>query len=115
MSVGDGYLPLNRAAKQRFVKWLNSRTNEHNCPVCQKNDWSVGDYFMHGVLFSLRQPPAMAGGSAYPIVFLVCNHCAYIRQFMAIQAGIFPSDLAVIPPSSDGPDTRSGKQGWQAK
>jgi len=73
MSVGDGYLPLDTAAKQLVVKWLNSRSNEHNCPVCQKNDWSVGDYFMHGVLFSPNQPPSMAGGSAYPIVFLVCN------------------------------------------
>ena len=115
MSVGDGYLPLDTAAKQRFVKWLNSRTNEHHCPVCQKNDWSVGDYFIHGVLFSPRQPPSMAGGSAYPIVFLVCNHCAYIRQFMAIQAGIFPSDLGSVPASSDSLDGLSGTQGGQEK
>ncbi len=53
----------------------------------------------------------MAGGSAYPIVFLVCNHCAYIRQFMAIQAGIFPSDLGSVLASSDSLDGLSGTQG----
>ncbi len=115
MSLGDGYLPLDTAAKQLFVKWLNSRSNEHNCPVCQKNDWSVGDYFMHGVLFSPNQPPSMAGGSAYPIVFLVCNHYAYIRQFMAIQAGIFPGDLGSVPASDDSRAELAGKQGGRVK
>ncbi len=86
MSVGDGYLPLNTAAKQHFVKWLNSRTNEHHCPVCLKNDWSVGDYFLHGVLFSPHQPPSLAGGSAYPIVF-----------WSAITAPIFASSWLFRP------------------
>ena len=115
MSVGDGYLPLNTAAKQHFVKWLNSRTNEHHCPVCLKNDWSVGDYFLHGVLFSPHQPPSLAGGSAYPIVFLVCNHCAYIRQFMAIQAGIFPSDLSAAAGTAEDSAPQPEKQEGQTR
>ncbi len=61
MSVGDGYLPFDTAAKQRFVKWLNSRTNEHHCPVCQKNDWSIEGLF-HTWGFVLAAPAALHGG-----------------------------------------------------
>ena len=79
---------LSEEQKTKIVSWLNQKVKNHNCPACGTNSWAIGDHllsnnpFMGGML--------VVGGATYPTAFLVCNNCAYIRQFMAVPMGLLP-------------------------
>lgn len=81
---------LTQEDKAKVVSWLNEKAKSAHCPVCGVNDWTVGDDLLNGMVFSGGN--LIVGGPAYPMAFIVCNNCAYTRQFMAIPIGLLPSE-----------------------
>jgi len=80
---------LTPEEKQKFVAWLNAKTKSHQCPVCDTNGWTVADH-----LIDARPHTGgglVVGGTTYPSAILVCNNCAYTRQFMAVPIGLLSS------------------------
>ena len=82
----DQHGKLTQADKQKAINWFNTKTKNHNCPSCGENSWTVGDDLLN--LMPYTGGNMIIGGPSYPTAFLVCNSCAYIRQYMAIPMGI---------------------------
>ena len=72
---------LDQSDHDKVLAWLNDKAVNHDCPVCLENDWTIGDDL---VLLT----PWSSTGAGYPMVFLVCNRCAHVRQFMAWRMGL---------------------------
>ena len=79
--------PLTQEQKDKFVAWLNAKATNHNCPVCGVNDWFLGNHVIHAPIEN-----TFTTGTVYPQVFISCNNCAFIRNFMAVQVGIVERD-----------------------
>jgi hypothetical protein len=77
---------LTAEDKMKAIEWLNSKAKFHNCPSCGANNWTVGDDLLN--LLPYTGGSMLIGGPTYPVAFLVCNTCAYVRQYMAIPMGI---------------------------
>ena len=100
MSEKDG--TLSKADQDKIVSHLNEKGKNHTCPVCLKNNWGIGDRLLNGMPIS---PDAALhiGGPSYPMAFVVCNNCSYVRHFMAVPLGLFPGDELSKPKDpSDG-------------
>lgn len=74
---------LTKEQRDTFINWINSKAKNHDCPVCGENDWRVGSQVIHSMTENY-----FSTGTVYPQVFLSCNNCAFVRYFMAIQAGV---------------------------
>ena len=73
-----------------IAKHLDDKGVNHSCPVCNHNNWSIGAHLLNGMVHT---PGGVTiGGPTYPMAFIVCGNCAYVRQFMAIPLGILSSD-----------------------
>lgn len=90
---------LSESDKRQIANWLNERARSNHCPSCGSNNWSMGDDLFN--LMPYTGGGMIIGGPTYPVVFLVCNHCAYVRQYMAMPMGIF-EESSEKSSSSDG-------------
>lgn len=84
MPDSDG--KLNAADKEKALSWLNAKAKFHNCPSCGDNNWTFGDDLLN--MMPYTGGSMIIGGPTYPVAFLVCNTCAYVRQYMAIPMGM---------------------------
>lgn len=84
MANSDG--KLTKQDQDKVGAWLNEKGSHHACPVCQTNDWIVGEHLINNMAFSGGN--LVVGGPTYPTAFVVCTNCAYVRQFMAVPLGI---------------------------
>jgi hypothetical protein len=50
----------------------------------------------------------IGGGAEYPMAFIVCENCAYVREFMAVPIGLV-SDEPRTPAPPPPPDVSSDK------
>lgn len=82
---------ISKGDKEKIVAWLNEKATMHHCPSCGKNNWTIGNDLINMMPFSGGD--VIIGGPTYPAAFLVCNHCAYIRQYMAIPMGLLQANL----------------------
>ncbi len=73
---------LTPEEKQKIIAWMNERGKSHTCPVCQENNWTVGDHLLSGMVY--QGGNLLVGGTHYPQFFVTCNNCFYTRQFMAV-------------------------------
>lgn len=73
---------LTPAEKQTISKWLNEKSRNYFCPVCNSNNWAIGDHLLSGMVY--HGGGLIIGGASYPQFFLVCQNCAYTRNFMAV-------------------------------
>ena len=80
--MADDKSELTKEQKQKIVSWLDKKGKNHVCPVCLENNWNVADHLLLGMVFS--SGGISIGGASYPAVLLVCNNCAYARQFMSV-------------------------------
>lgn len=78
---------LSKADRSKIVDWLNTRQKFGDCPVCGTNHWTVGGHLLHGQALGANGG-IIIGGSNYPMAFVVCDNCAYVRQFMAVPMGL---------------------------
>ena len=80
-------MALSTADRQKIVSWLESKTKSAQCPVCHTTSWTVGEHILHGQISS-PDGALRLGGTSYPMAFVVCDNCFYVRTFMAV-----PMDL----------------------
>lgn len=80
MPGNDGL--LTPAEKQTIAKWLNEKSRNYLCPICNTNNWSIGDHLLSSMVF--HGGGLVIGGTSYPQFFLVCQNCAFTRNFMAV-------------------------------
>ncbi len=101
MPAPDGLLTSEE--RERALAWLNSKLKGgDDCPVCKENTWALGGHLIQANIF--RGGMTFIGGPSYPMAFLVCVNCAYVRHFMAVQMGI----ITPPPPPSDTGGTNVG-------
>lgn len=77
---------LSMGDREKIARWIGSKQKRSQCPVCDADEWVVGEHLLHGVPAS--RGGLILGGTNYPTAFLVCGNCAYTRHFMAV-----PMDL----------------------
>lgn len=87
---------LTADEKKKIVEWLDDKGRDHSCPVCKQNSWTVADHVMSGVVHT--GGGITFGGASYPTVMIVCNNCAYTRQFMAVPVGLFTEETPAEKP-----------------
>ena len=80
----DGILTV--VEKQVIAAWLSEKSRSNSCPVCLASSWSVGGHLLSGKIY--RGGNLAFGGPTYPMAFVVCTNCAYVREFMAVQIGL---------------------------
>ena len=80
----DGILTV--VEKQMVAAWLSEKSRNNSCPVCSTSSWSVGGHLLSGKIY--RGGNLAFGGPTYPMAFIVCTNCAYVREFMAVQIGL---------------------------
>ena len=85
--MADKSKKLTSQQEDEFIKWINSKAKNHQCPVCQENSWEVGDHVIH----VLAQQP-LVEGVFYPQLFLTCKNCAFVRYFMAYATGVIKKE-----------------------
>jgi hypothetical protein len=78
--------PLTPEQIQKFSTWLAIKSRNPTCPVCMTNQWTIGPHMLNGQIFS--GAGLIIGGPSYPMVFMTCNNCSYVRHFMAVPIGI---------------------------
>ena len=78
---------LTKDQKNQVADWLNTKGRCHWCPVCRENNWFTGDRFLTSSVF--HEDAVRIDGVSHPQVFIVCQNCAYTRQFMAVPMGLF--------------------------
>ena len=78
--------PLTPEQIQKISEWLATKSRNPTCPVCMTNQWTIGPHLLSGMIFS--GGGLVIGGPSYPMVFMICNNCAYVRHFMAIPMGV---------------------------
>jgi len=88
MPGSDGLMTAEENA--RALAWLNEKTTNFQCPVCNTNQWSIGTHIIAEQIH--RGGNVLIGGAIYPMVFVTCSNCAYTRHFNAIQMGVIPKD-----------------------
>jgi C4-type Zn-finger protein len=79
---------LSPEGKQKFVEWLNEKSKSAECPVCGTNQWNVGDDLLN--LTPFTGGTLVVGGLSYPVAFISCGNCMYVRHFMAVPLGLVP-------------------------
>ena len=63
-----------------ITTWIEEKVGDLKCPLCGQDEWSVGDLW--GRIFGDMSR------LGYPIVILVCVHCAYTLAFNTMLMGI---------------------------
>ena len=74
---------LSKSDRDKIVEWLRSKTKSGTCPVCQTQRWTVGAHLLHGQI-ATPGGGIIFGGGNYPLAFVVCDNCFYVRTFMAV-------------------------------
>ncbi len=57
------------------------------CPVCNDNNWVIGDIVASPVF---RMGGFQIGGPTVPVVQVICGTCAYVRLFATVPIGLVP-------------------------
>ena len=81
MPDSDG--KLSQEEIKKVVTWLNEKSKGHGCPVCQHNNWAIGEHILEGRIYR-GGSIVIGGGTVYPQIFVACNNCQYMRYFMAV-------------------------------
>lgn len=90
---------LSKKQRDKFIDWLKTKGPQGKCTVCGSNSWTIGNHLLSGMIVSDTGELSI-GGTIYPAAFVVCNKCAYVRQFMAVPIGLVEGDKTEDP--SDG-------------
>jgi hypothetical protein len=69
---------------EMFKRHLNERVKAKPCPACDAEDWQIGGPVGTPSYEELPgRDPAGAVGTrgVFPLVFLMCGNCFYVRHF----------------------------------
>jgi len=64
-------ISLNR---EKFLEQINAQWKTKVCPMCQKNNWNIGDHFVSTVNLS-DNGGIQLGGSIMPLITMTCMNC----------------------------------------
>lgn len=79
---------------EAFQKWLQDHwSGSKVCPVCQKNQWIVGEHVVTTIKIS-NKGDILLGGETYPLVLLVCGNCGNTLSFNARVMRLMKDDSA---------------------
>lgn len=79
-------LKLTQDQRNQIANTLTEKGARHACPACGTNQWLVGEHILRGDIFS--SGTVLLGGPSYPLVFVVCQNCFFVRPHLAIPMGI---------------------------
>ncbi len=84
---GGRYI-LSDEQQNQIKEWVadKSANTSGDCPVCGENAWRAEEEVVMCPV--LPMPPSDRPAAVYPMFILVCSNCAYVMQFMALQAGL---------------------------
>ena len=80
---------LSTEQLKQFVDWLQQPGFNNTCPVCNTSEWTVGVHLLRGEAIA---PAGSTSAPAYPMAFISCQKCHYVRQFSAVGVGLIPNE-----------------------
>lgn len=91
MSKPSGVYVLSDEEKQKFSNWINERLRDAVCPICKHDKWQL-----------IENIAALPCGSKtgfdmrghFPLLIAICEKCAYVMPFSAVQVGIVERDTS---------------------
>ncbi|MGR3315543.1 hypothetical protein [Roseovarius indicus] len=90
---------LSKEQLETFAGWLKEKGIGHRCPVCNSNDWTLGDRLIRSEFFTPNV--TTLGGPSMPMAFMLCNNCMYVRQFAAIPIGLVKAEKQEEDPGGE--------------
>ncbi|MCF8336597.1 MAG: hypothetical protein K9I74_01310 [Bacteroidales bacterium] len=79
-------MPLDEEKTQKVKEYLDDNAGNFSCPICDSNNWQIGD---------MVSPPNMnskgqinMGGDSLPLVEVICNKCYHVEFFAAKPMGV---------------------------
>lgn len=76
------------------IKELDARIeNTVKCPSCLPGQFNMAKHFVAPPVVS-QDGGMTVGGTIYPCVMLICNHCGMTRFHNAVVIGAFPASTA---------------------
>ncbi len=75
---------LTDREKQEIQDKLNSRGARAICPMCSKNQWTIGDSFVMGTPVGIGGDMVLGSGGV-PMAKLICSYCGFVSH-LAIGA-----------------------------
>lgn len=75
------------AERKKVVQvWINEKwKGKKLCPICQDNNWFIGDHFVMPV--TLTENIVTLGGPSYPQVMINCLNCGHTLLFNSVIMG----------------------------
>ncbi|TET32553.1 MAG: hypothetical protein E3J72_19345 [Planctomycetota bacterium] len=74
---------IGHAKREEIANKLNSRTQGMAgagvCPMCKRNDWLVGDGYIH-IPITNKMMHLQIGGRAIPSVIIICKNCGFVSH-----------------------------------
>ena len=67
-------ISLNR---EKFLEQINAKWKTKVCPMCQKNNWSIGQELVSPMTLS-TEGAIQIGGSVMPLVAMTCMNCGNV-------------------------------------
>jgi len=86
----DDKFKLTQEQRNHIAEFLTQKNARHACPACGTNNWLVGEHVIRGELFTAGT--TLLGGPAYPLAFVVCQNCFFVRPHLAIPLGVVAPD-----------------------
>ena len=91
---------LTKEQSEAALAWIKRHfATPRNCPVCRNTNWTLGDRLVAPTPFQADGGWIM-GGTAMPMLALICTTCGYTRFFNAVLAGLVKKS----PPTGGGPN-----------
>ena len=73
-----------QADSKKLEAWFKTKKVKPTCAGCGKKKWTLNDT-VAVPLFSGSSPIV---GANLPLVPLICDHCAFVRFFAGVPAGL---------------------------
>jgi hypothetical protein len=82
----DDKFKLSKEQRDKIADSLTEKGARLACPACGTNQWLVGEHLLRADLFSSEG--TFLGGPSYPLAFVVCQNCFFVRTHLAIALGV---------------------------
>lgn len=76
--------------KRKIDNWLKERCPQLRCFCCGSQNWEIQDRAAMTVIFDIHSG-RINYMDGYPLVGLICEHCAYVSLFSASMIGLKPT------------------------
>ena len=84
----EDQLKLTQDQRNLIAEGLTKKGARHPCPACGMNQWLVGEHLIRADVFS--SGGTILGGPSYPLAFVVCQNCFFLRPHLAMPLGVVP-------------------------